>query len=154
MIFFAKKQSGSPHVRTSLPPHYRASLWLNNRPRVPPLVGPELGFMLSKLFTTFNMKHHISAFHSPPNCVNSPVPTAPFQAHLDLPTLSFSHLERGSWQRRMGVNDDRAVACFLKVKVLVTQSCPALCHPMDCSQPSSSVHGILQERILESCCCC
>ena len=31
----------------------------------------------------------------------------------------------------------------------VTQSCPALCNPMDCSLPSSSVHGTFQERILE-----
>ena len=29
------------------------------------------------------------------------------------------------------------------------QSCPALCDPMDCSPPGSSVHGILQARILE-----
>ena len=33
--------------------------------------------------------------------------------------------------------------------VLVTQSCPTLCNPMDCSPPGSSVHGILQARILE-----
>ena len=32
---------------------------------------------------------------------------------------------------------------------LVTQSCPALCDPMDCSLPGSSLHGILQARILE-----
>ena len=31
----------------------------------------------------------------------------------------------------------------------VTQSCPTLCDPVDCSLPSSSVHGILQARILE-----
>ena len=36
-----------------------------------------------------------------------------------------------------------------KVKVLVAQSCPTLCNPMDCSLPSSSVHGILQAKILE-----
>ena len=36
-----------------------------------------------------------------------------------------------------------------KVKVLVAQSCPTLCEPMDHSPTSSSVHGILQERILE-----
>ena len=36
-----------------------------------------------------------------------------------------------------------------KVKVLVAQSRPALCDPMDCSLPGSSVHGILQARILE-----
>ena len=29
------------------------------------------------------------------------------------------------------------------------QSCPTLCSPKDCSLPSSSVHGILQARILE-----
>ena len=29
------------------------------------------------------------------------------------------------------------------------QSCPTLCDPMDCSLPGSSIHGILQARILE-----
>ena len=33
--------------------------------------------------------------------------------------------------------------------VLVAQSCPTLCDSMDCSLPGSSVHGILQARILE-----
>ena len=37
----------------------------------------------------------------------------------------------------------------LKVKVLVAQSCPTLCDPMDCSPPGSSVHEIFQARILE-----
>ena len=36
-----------------------------------------------------------------------------------------------------------------KVKVLVAQSCLTLCNPMDCSPPGSSVHGILQARMLE-----
>ena len=31
---------------------------------------------------------------------------------------------------------------------LVVHSCPYLCDPMDCSSPGSSVHGILQARIL------
>ena len=31
----------------------------------------------------------------------------------------------------------------------VAQSCPTLCDPMDYSLPGSSVHGILQARILE-----
>ena len=36
-------------------------------------------------------------------------------------------------------------------KVLVAQSCPTLCDPVDYtySLPGSSVHGILQARILE-----
>ena len=33
--------------------------------------------------------------------------------------------------------------------MLVAQLHPTLCDPMDCSLPSSSVHGILQARILE-----
>ena len=37
----------------------------------------------------------------------------------------------------------------LKLKVLVTQLCPTLCDPMDCSPPASSVQGILQAKILE-----
>ena len=32
---------------------------------------------------------------------------------------------------------------------LVAQSCLTLCDPMDCNLPDSSVHGILQARILE-----
>ena len=36
-----------------------------------------------------------------------------------------------------------------QIDVLVAQSCPTLCDPMDCSPQGSSVHGILQARILE-----
>ena len=46
----------------------------------------------------------------------------------------------------------KTVVCiFMKVevKVLVAQLCLTLCDPMDCSPPGSSVHGILQARILE-----
>ena len=32
---------------------------------------------------------------------------------------------------------------------LVARSCPTLCDPLDCSLPGSSVHGILQARILD-----
>ena len=36
-----------------------------------------------------------------------------------------------------------------RVRELFAQSCPAVCDPMDSSPPGSSVHGILQARILE-----
>ena len=46
--------------------------------------------------------------------------------------------------------------CFSKTTVIrvskwseVTQSCPTLCDPMDCSLPGFSVHGILQARVVE-----
>ena len=35
------------------------------------------------------------------------------------------------------------------MKLLVAQSCLTLCDYLDCSLPGSSVHGILQARILE-----
>ena len=43
----------------------------------------------------------------------------------------------------------RLIDHIVKGKVLVALSCLTLCHPMDCSPPGSSVHGILQTRILE-----
>ena len=42
-----------------------------------------------------------------------------------------------------------AVYWKVKVKMLVAQSCLTLCKLMHCSPPGSSVHGILQARILE-----
>ena len=35
------------------------------------------------------------------------------------------------------------------MKVFNALACSTLCYPMDCSPPGSSVHGILQARILE-----
>ena len=42
-----------------------------------------------------------------------------------------------------------APLCLESMKVLVAQSYPILCDPMDNSPPGSSVHEILQARILE-----
>ena len=51
------------------------------------------------------------------------------------------------------LNKNILLFCCLKINFvllyLVTQSCPILCDPMDGSLPGSSVHGILQARILE-----
>ena len=37
----------------------------------------------------------------------------------------------------------------VKIESEVSQSCPTLSDPMDCSLPGSSVHGIFQARVLE-----
>ena len=47
-------------------------------------------------------------------------------------------------QQQPSVNETQDI-----VKVSAAQSCPALWDSMDCSLPGSSVHGILQIRILE-----
>ena len=61
--------------------------------------------------------------------------------------------------RRVGLGDSgtpvppadtpsRAAGLPARTGVSVTQSCLTLCDPRDCSPPGSSVHGILQARIL------
>ena len=49
------------------------------------------------------------------------------------------------------VNPHWLINNVLKVKSEseVAQSCPTLSDPMDCIPPGSSVHGILQARVLE-----
>ena len=48
-----------------------------------------------------------------------------------------------------GKNTEVGCHCLLRCESEVTQSCLTLCNPMDCSPPGSSVHGILQARILK-----
>ena len=43
-----------------------------------------------------------------------------------------------------------AESSSLCVRAQLLWSCLTLCNPMDCGSPGSSVHGILQARILES----
>ena len=45
------------------------------------------------------------------------------------------------------IPDAQTLGVFMCAKSL--QSCLTLCDPMDCSPPGSSVHGILQARIVE-----
>ena len=82
---------------------------------------------------------------------------------LDLPSpMAFTKAEKQWGKRRpLEIQTRRTMKTeIMKVKtwkegagvlvvVLVTQLWPTLCDPMDCSPPASSVHGILQARILE-----
>ena len=46
-------------------------------------------------------------------------------------------------------SEDGRISLFILLCVLAAQSCLTFCNPMDYSPPGSSVHGILQARILE-----
>ena len=61
-------------------------------------------------------------------------------------TLSaeMERIQRGHIKGRLNLDRSMSTVC-----VLVAQSCLTLCNPMDWSLPGSSVHGILQARILE-----
>ena len=58
-----------------------------------------------------------------------------------------------SWDspgKNTGVGCHFLLQCMkVKRESEVTQSCPTLSEPMDCSPPGSSVHGIFQTRALE-----
>ena len=64
-------------------------------------------------------------------------------AHQASPSLGFSRQEH--WSELRFLFQCKKV----KSESEVTQSCPILYNPMDCSLPGSSVHGIFQARILE-----
>ena len=58
-----------------------------------------------------------------------------------------------SWDssgKKTGVGCHFLLQCMkVKSEIEVTQSCPTLSDPMDCSLPGSSVHGVFQARVLE-----
>ena len=66
-----------------------------------------------------------------------------------LPLLPMRNDEEKEGALDYGEVDNEKGLRFTEISVLVTQSCPALCNPMDCSLPGSSVCGLLQARILE-----
>ena len=66
----------------------------------------------------------------------------PFPSPEDLPDPGIKPMSPASSDRSF--TDSAACAVCS-----VTQSYPILCDPMDCSPPDSSVHGILQARLLE-----
>ena len=52
--------------------------------------------------------------------------------------------------KNTGVDCHFLLQCMkVKRESEVAQSCPTLRDPLDCSPPGSSVHGILQARVLE-----
>ena len=52
--------------------------------------------------------------------------------------------------KNTGVGCHLLLQCMkVKSENEVAQSCLTICNPMDCSLPGSSVHGILQARVLE-----
>ena len=52
--------------------------------------------------------------------------------------------------KNTGVGCHFLLQCMkVKSESEVVQSCPTLSNPMDCNLPGSSIHGILQARVLE-----
>ena len=89
--------------------------------------------------------------------VSPTTPLVPFWvirsgASLLVSTLSSSVFASfPSWQATHNHSDAQvSQQCYgLPCVCLVTQSCPTLWDPMDCSPPGSSIRGIFQARVLE-----
>jgi len=90
--------------------------------------------MYHNFFIHSSVDGHLDCF-----CVLATVNTAAVSngAHVSFSTAVFSGYVPSS-----GI----AGACVCAKSL---QSCLTVCYPMDCSPPGSSVHGILQARILE-----
>ena len=75
---------------------------------------------------------------------------------LKLGSSAFSKSSLNIWKFTVHVllkpgleNFEHYLTSVWKKESEVAQSCPTLCDPMDCSLPGSSLHGILQARVLE-----
>ena len=66
-----------------------------------------------------------------------------FDNQIWISLWGIASVHQGKFMRLFSNHKTGLTACVL------TQSCPTLCDPMDCSPPGSFVHGILQARILE-----
>ena len=56
---------------------------------------------------------------------------------------------RMKMERQVDIKTFKYCVCVPECMSIVAQLCPALCDPMDCSPPGSSVYGISQARMLE-----
>ena len=90
--------------------------------------------------------HRVCDAIQPSHPLSSPSPPGPNPVHIIYMQLtSYGELRISLFFKFLLT----VYHCLRYSYVLVTQSCPTLCYPMDCSPPGSSVHGISQVRILE-----
>ena len=103
--------------------------------------------IVSLLLWSYRKRHHegVSTLPHPPKQSLTRTHGAPLfqlemrwdKTRLRQPTDEWNRDTRG------------CVYCCCYCYFLVTKLCLTLCNPIDCSPPGSSVHGILQARILE-----
>ena len=85
------------------------------------------------------------------SCLKNPMDRRAWWAIVHRVTQSWTRLKRLSTAQPFVTSYIMYVCVCTRACVCVRslQSCPTLCDPMDYSPPGSSVHGILQARILE-----
>ena len=114
-----------------------------------------------RLDTTERLHFHFSLSHTEGNgnplqcsCLENPKDRGAWWAAV------YGVAERWTRLKRLSSSSSSLFNCYEKAQKLiqapspmheseVAQSCPTLRHTMDCSLPGSSIHGILQARVLE-----
>ena len=73
------------------------------------------------------------------------------QAGIKISERNIDNLRYADDTTLIAESEEELKSLLMKVKSEseVTQACPTLSDPMDCSLPGSSIHGIFQARILE-----
>ena len=73
------------------------------------------------------------------------------QAGIKIAGRNINNLRYADGTTLMAESEEELKSHLMKVKSEseVTQSCPTLSNPMDCSPLGSSIHGIFQARVLE-----
>ena len=71
-----------------------------------------------------------------------------FMVHLSHPYMTTGKTMALTRQTFVGKATSLLFNTLTRFVILVAQSCPTLCDPVDCSLPGSSVHEIFQARIL------
>ena len=113
---------------------------------------------LHTLWCTSQLAHWFQIRHAPPpaqlhgpcccRCEVASVMSSSVRPHRQQPTR-LPHPWDSSG-KNTGVGCHFLLQCMkVKSESEVAQSCPTRSNPMDCSLPGSSVHGILQARVLE-----
>ena len=75
--------------------------------------------------------------------------TAKNQDHQIYFETTFHKKKRKVTAAQVMLSAPNSSICIYFHSLMKVKLCPTLCDPMDCSLPDSSVHGILQTRILE-----
>ena len=88
---------------------------------------------------------------TPPTCESRPDSVAPLTHQIY--TSSFlgkcGGVSEGPWGQGLFLPKNNKTDCDSSCESEVAQLCLTLFDPMDCTPPGSSIHGILQARVLE-----
>ena len=98
--------------------------------------------------TLYHLSHQGSPFLTAAAAAESLVVSDSVRPHGLQPTRL--RRPRDSPDKNTGVGGHFLLQCMkVKLESEVTELCPTLSDPMDCSLPGSSIHGIFQARVLE-----